>query len=69
MDKLTEKLLNSNLENYNNLVLLFKHGMNNNSYSIIKTVRKHCTRNLKKTKDVKFLELYNKTLLIGAALS
>lgn len=66
MDKLTEKLLNSNLENYNNLVLLFKHGMNNNSYSIIKTVRKHCTRNLKKTKDVKFLELYNKTLLIGA---
>lgn len=63
--ELTEKLLQRDLDDYNNLVLLFKHGMNNDSYSIIKTVRRNCARMMKKSKDPKYLELYNKTLLIG----
>lgn len=62
---LTEKLLKRDLENYDNLLLLFKHAMNVNSYKIIKIVRKNCAKMAKQTKDCKFLDLYNKTLLIG----
>lgn len=65
MRELTEKLLQRDLDKYDNLVLLFKHAMNIDNYNIIKTVRKNCVRMLKKTKEAKYLELYNKTLLIG----
>lgn len=66
MENLTKKLLQRDLSKYDNLLLLFKHGMNNDNYTVIKTVRKNCARMMKASKETRFKDLYEKTLLIGA---